>query len=124
MKLPSLASAFILLSPLILPIHAWGSLGHETVAYVATTFVSRATKTYFQTLLADDTPSYLANVSTWADAYRYTNAGRFSAPYHYIDANDSPPKSCGVTFSRDCGGEGCIVGAIQNYVRSSIKKSL
>ena len=45
----------------------------------------------------------------------YTAAGRFSAPLHFIDANDSPPESCGVVFDRDCG-EACIIGAIGNYV--------
>lgn len=51
-----------------------------------------------------------------ADSYRYTTAGKFSAPYHYIDANDSPPSSCSVDLSRDCDSEGCVVSAIKNYV--------
>ena len=42
---------------------------------------------------------------------------RFSAPYHFIDANDNPPSSCGVDYERDCGASGCVVGAISNYVR-------
>lgn len=37
-----------------------------------------------------------------------------------IDAQDKPPKSCGVTFDRDCAGHsGCIVSAIINQVRIS-----
>jgi hypothetical protein len=101
----------------VLPLaHAWGSLGHETVAYIATNFVSSSTKTHFQTILHNKTTSYLAGVATWADSFRYTAAGRFSAPFHFIDAQDTPPSSCNVKFTRDCGGSGCIVGAIQNYV--------
>lgn len=94
---------------------AWGAMGHEAVAYVASNFVSATTKSYFQSLLGDASADYLATVSTWADSYRYTTAGKFSAPYHYIDANDSPPSACGVSYSRDCGAEGCVVSALQNY---------
>lgn len=57
----------------------------------------------------------MASVATWADSYRYTTAGSFSAPFHYIDAQDSPPDSCGVDYDRDCGTTGCVVAAIQNY---------
>lgn len=63
---------------------AWGNMGHEAVAYVATNFgisydsvpkveelglmkclVSSATKTYFQNILGDTTSDYLANVATY-----------------------------------------------------------
>lgn len=103
---------------------AWGAFGHETVAYVATNFVSASTKTYFQSLLGDTSADYLATVSTWADSYRTTTAGKFSAPFHYIDAQDNPPSSCGVDYDRDCGSGGCVVSAINNYVsaESSPKK--
>ncbi|KKY30129.1 putative nuclease s1 [Diaporthe ampelina] len=94
---------------------AWGAFGHETVAYVATNFVSASTKTYFQSLLGDTSADYLATVSTWADSYRSTTAGKFSAPFHYIDAQDNPPSSCGVDYDRDCGSGGCVVSAISNY---------
>ena len=57
----------------------------------------------------------MANVSTWADSYRYTSAGSWSAPLHFIDANDNPPSSCSVDYSRDCGSAGCSVSAIVNY---------
>lgn len=95
---------------------AWGAMGHEAVAYVATNFVASETKTYFQDLLGDNSSDYLAAVASWADSYRYTKAGKFSAPYHFIDAKDDPPSSCGVSLSQDCGAEGCVVSAIANYV--------
>ncbi|OTA63663.1 S1/P1 nuclease [Hypoxylon sp. EC38] len=94
---------------------AWGAMGHETVAYIASNYVSSATKSYFQDLLGDTSADYLASVAAWADSYRYTTAGKFSAPFHYIDANDNPPSSCGVDLDRDCGSEGCVVRALQNY---------
>ncbi|KAK5625063.1 hypothetical protein RRF57_000779 [Xylaria bambusicola] len=111
-----MASKAAILALLTLPgVSAWGAMGHEAIAYVASNFVSANTKVYFQDLLGDTSADYLATVSTWADSYRYTTAGKFSAPYHYIDANDSPPSSCNVDYSRDCGSEGCVVSALTNY---------
>jgi hypothetical protein len=51
-----------------------------------------------------------------ADTYKYTSAGLYSKPYHFIDAQDDPPSSCNVDYNRDCGSGGCVVAAIQNYV--------
>ena len=34
----------------------------------------------------------------------------------FVDAEDSPPSSCSVSLSRDCGTGGCVVSAITNYV--------
>jgi hypothetical protein len=78
--------------------------------------VSPSTEACFQAILHNTSSSYLAQVATWADSFRYTAAGRFSAPFHFIDAEDSPPTSCGVKYARDCGEKGCVVGAILNYV--------
>jgi hypothetical protein len=115
MKLFSLAPAFLLCS---LPsVHSWGGLGHETVAYVASNFVRPDTEVFFQKLLNSSAGSYLAGVATWADSYRYSHDGRFSAPLHFIDAQDDPPNACGVRYLQDCGEKGCVVSAIANYVR-------
>lgn len=108
------ATLFSLL-PLISPAIAWGTLGHDTVAFIAQSFVSNKTASFAKTLLNDTSDAYLANVATWADSYRYTDEGAFSSPLHYIDALDNPPTSCDVDFERDCPEEGCIVSAIANY---------
>ncbi|KAI1494584.1 nuclease S1 [Biscogniauxia mediterranea] len=94
---------------------AWGSLGHITVAYVASNFVKPETTAYFQGLLRNDTEHYLAGVATWADSIRYTKWGRFSRNFHFIDAKDDPPAACGVDFARDCKEDGCVVNSLQNY---------
>ncbi|KAI9731869.1 MAG: hypothetical protein M1818_007734 [Claussenomyces sp. TS43310] len=96
-------------------IYAWGDMGHQTIAYIASNFVTSATKNYCQSVLDDTSTAYLANAATWADTYRYTSAGAFSKPFHFIDANDSPPKTCDVEYSRDCGDAGCSISAINNY---------
>ncbi len=107
----------VLATPALPAAYAWGAVGHETVAYIASSFVSSETKTYCQKILSDTSADYLASVATWADSYRYTKAGEFSEPFHFIDANDKPPSSCSVNYDRDCGSDGCSISAIQNYVR-------
>ncbi|KAI0476185.1 putative nuclease S1 precursor [Xylariaceae sp. FL0804] len=94
---------------------AWGSLGHITVAYIASNFVRDDTAAYFQDLLRNDTEHYLAGVATWADTIRYTKWGRFSRNFHFIDAHDAPPAACGVDLARDCKADGCVVSATANY---------
>ena len=41
--------------------------------------------------------------------------GRLTRTLSFIDAEDSPPTSCSVDLTRDCGKGGCVVSAIQNY---------
>ncbi|SMY26743.1 unnamed protein product [Zymoseptoria tritici ST99CH_1A5] len=95
-----------LLLLLLLPsAYAWGNLGHQTIAHLASTLIHPSTTHWAQTILNDTSETYLATISTWADSYRRTAEGAFSAPFHYIDANDDPPRSCGVDFERDCLGE-------------------
>ncbi|PMD62936.1 S1/P1 nuclease [Hyaloscypha bicolor E] len=103
---------------------AWGTLGHETVAFIAQNFVAADTKVFLSSILQDTSTEYLAKVATWADSFRYTKAGKFSEPFHFIDAEDNPPDSCSVTYSRDCGKSGCVVGAIQNYTTQLLDSSL
>lgn len=113
---PSILPALLVLLP---SAHGWGGLGHQTVAFVASNFVTPKTALYFQQLFNDPSSEYLAKVATWADSFRYTANGRFTAPFHYIDSKDDPPLKCGVALDRDCGLAGCVVGAISNYVRFS-----
>lgn len=105
-------------------VSAWGVLGHATVAYVAQNFVTASTKTWAQGILGDTSDDYLASIASWADTYRSTAAGKFSAPFHYIDAEDSPPTSCSVEYERDCGTTGCSVSAIANYTARVDQASL
>lgn len=116
MKFASVTRTVSVLGALLPSTYAWGGLGHETVAFIASTFVKQGTKDFFQSILNDTSPQYLANVATWADSFRYTKGGRFSEPFHFIDSKDNPPLSCSVVYSRDCGSTGCVVEAIQNYV--------
>jgi hypothetical protein len=97
--------------------HAWGELGHATVAYVAQNFLSTSTATWAKGVLNDTSTSYLASIASWADDYRSTTAGKWSSPLHFIDAQDNPPAQCDVDYNRDCGSTGCVVSALKNYTQ-------
>lgn len=96
---------------------AWGTLGHATVAQIASKYLTAQAKTYVAGLLGPGVT--MPSIASYADTFRYTADGKFSAPYHFIDAEDNPPTSCGVDLGRDCGAGGCVVSAIANYVGSS-----
>jgi hypothetical protein len=114
-----------LLLPVLPSVTAWGSLGHMTVAYLAEHLVAPRTAIYMQRILSNpSSPGYLGSIATWADSYRYTKAGAYSAHLHYIDADDTPPRSCGLDFERDCADGFCIVTAIGNYVCVAVFASI
>lgn len=74
-------SALFLLaaSPLVT---AWGTVGHATVGTIAQHYLTPAAQSYVSGLLGSGVT--MASVASWADDYRYTTAGKFSAPFHYI----------------------------------------
>jgi len=56
----------------------------------------------------------MADVASFADDYRSTNGGRWSAPYHYINALKSQTT---LDLAVDCPGSVCVVDAIYNYTK-------
>ena len=98
-------------------VHAWGTLGHAAVAYIAQNYLDEDTAGWAQGVLGDTSDSYLANIASWADEYRGTAEGKWSSPLHFIDAEDSPPSDCNLDYERDCGDEGCSISAIANYTQ-------
>ncbi|KAK7042215.1 putative s1 p1 nuclease [Favolaschia claudopus] len=98
-------------------VHAWGVLGHATIAYIAQNYVTSQTASWAKGVLNDTSDNYLASIASFADQFRATAAGAWSAPLHFIDAEDNPPTSCDVNFNRDCGATGCVVSAIANYTQ-------
>lgn len=98
-------------------VSAWGQLGHQTVGLLAQTYLLPGTIEKVQYYLNDTTPTYMGNIATWADSYRYTEGGAFSSGYHFVNGHDDPPPhSCKIEYPGDCPPEGCIVSAIANYV--------
>lgn len=98
-------------------VYAWGQLGHQTIGLIAQSYLLPDTIEKVQFYLNDTTPTYMGNIATWADSYRYLPEGAFSYGYHFIDSEDAPPPdSCKIEYPGDCPPEGCIVSAIANYV--------
>ncbi|THH14804.1 hypothetical protein EW146_g5583 [Bondarzewia mesenterica] len=70
-------------------VSAWGNLGHESVGYVAMQFLSSNALSFVQSSLGSTYDESLGVAATWADSVRSQTAYKFSAPYHFIDAEVS-----------------------------------
>lgn len=67
----------------------------------------------------------LGPAGPWADTVRHTKGYTWSAPFHFVDAKDSPlDGSCSVDETRDCGSGKCILSAIANYTTRVAETSL
>ncbi|PHH82045.1 hypothetical protein CDD82_7193 [Ophiocordyceps australis] len=102
----------------------WGTLGHMTTAYLASSLVSNTTEAHFQQVLQSQQDDYLAHVASWADSVRYTKWGAFTKTFHFIDAHDDPPAQCNVDLERDCKQTGCVINALANYTQQSLDPGL
>lgn len=88
---------------------AWGAVGHEAVGYIAMEFLAPKAAAFVKKTISSSYNYSLGPAAPWADDVKYTKGFTFSAPLHYIDAEDSPLNgSCSVEQSRDCGSEGCL----------------
>ncbi len=78
----------LLLSAVLLPASswAWGTIGHRTVAEVATQLVQPATKKRINELLNGQS---MASVSTWSDAVREKPEWSYTAWYHFEKIEDN-----------------------------------
>ncbi|KAJ3921036.1 nuclease Le1 [Lentinula edodes] len=78
----------------------WGAIGYET-------FLNPKILSFSE---------FLGAAAPWADDVRSEAAFSWSAPFHFVDAEDNPPTSCSVEQMRDCSsGERHVVSAIANY---------
>lgn len=98
---------------LFLPLAScWGALGHRTVAYLAQLYMTPNTTAFVSDLLNHQD---ISEAALWADKIRYIPGFAYSRAWHYIDAQDDPPRQCGLNFTRDClPSEGCAVSALVN----------
>ena len=104
--------ALLLLATLFHQAQCWGALGHRTVAYIAAYYLTpNATNMVHILLNGQD----ISEAALWADKIRYIPRFAYSRAWHYIDAQDDPPRQCGLNFTRDClPGPGCAVSALVN----------
>lgn len=113
----------LLLLLLTLPLYtlAWGTLGHRTVAYLSSLyFTPEATRFTNHLLNGQD----ISEASLFPDKVRYIPSFHYTAPWHYIDARDDPPRQCGINITRDCLSNGCVVSAIANHTERVMNKDL
>lgn len=93
-------------------VSCWGVLGHRTVAYLAAHYLNPEATTYVSDLINHQD---ISEAALWADKIRYIPGFAYSRAWHYIDAQDDPPRQCGLNFTRDClPTEGCAVSALVN----------
>ncbi|KAJ3813862.1 nuclease Le3 [Lentinula aff. lateritia] len=109
--------AFILLLSAV-KTYGWGMKGHEA-------FLAPEASSFVETSLSG--PQYhssLGLAAPWADDVRRQKGYAWSAPLHFVDAEDQPPTECSVNQKRDCAGNGCILTAIANYTSRVVDTSL
>jgi hypothetical protein len=91
----------------------WGEIGHRAVGYLAQKHLTPAGRDLITELLQPDAKFDISDGAVWADLQ--TIRMPYSKPWHYIDAKDKPPQTCGVTYEADCPeAEGCVISAIKN----------
>ncbi|KAI9442668.1 nuclease Le1 [Lactarius indigo] len=108
-----LSLSYALAAAVVAPhgVAAWGSLGHQTTGLVAMQFLTPNALSNVQSILGSSFSFSLGPASTWADTVRSQTAFKFTAPYHFIDAEALAPSTSRAT----AGATGCVVSAIQNY---------
>lgn len=99
--------------------NAWGCRGHQTVAFIAESYLTQEAKQMVQAVLSaspidpklkrycgGSASDAMADASTWADDIRNE---RKNGPWHYIDIPRGKHKGSLETY---CGADGCVTRAI------------
>jgi hypothetical protein len=95
-----------------------------TIGLIAMEFLSPGALTFVQNSLGATYNFSLGPAATWADDVRSTAAFSWSAPFHFVDAEDNPPTSCSVSETRDCASGQCVLTAIANYTARVVDTTL
>jgi hypothetical protein len=102
-----------LILTLLHPAYAWGSLAHRTVAYLSTLYTHHTTHRFTNALLHRQD---ISEAALFPDKIAHMPMFAYTRPWHYIDAQDSPPTQCSLNMTRDCAlSSGCIVSALSNH---------
>lgn len=90
-------------------VQAWGTGGHQVVAFIAEKQLTPKAKAAIDRLLAQEPGQTLVTISTWADEHR----NPATAAWHYVNF---PRETCQYVAERDCPDGKCVVGAIERQV--------
>jgi len=102
----ALLVGFVLVFGAVSFAHAWGSQGHQVIAFIAQDQFTPRAKVEVDRLLAIEPGETLASISTWADEHRNPT----TAPWHYINF---PRGDCVYNEQRDCPDGRSVVVAIK-----------
>lgn len=64
--------------------HAWGELGHRTVAYLAEKYLTSEGSNLVSTLLANDRGWDISDAALWADSIKRRKGYTHTGAWHYI----------------------------------------
>ncbi|MDP4302569.1 S1/P1 nuclease [Leptothrix discophora] len=100
-----------LLAPLLAPssARAWGHAGHELIADLAQARLSPAADAEARRLLALDDATRLAEVASWADAFRTPMTAR----WHFVNL---PPETCEYKPAEHCLKGQCAIEAVNRQL--------
>ena len=90
-------------------VHAWGVDGHAIVADIAERLLSETTRRKALLIVKNES---LPAIADWADEYRHSPEGHWTAHLHFADL---PDRVCLFEPTRDCVSSECVYGAIMNY---------
>jgi hypothetical protein len=65
-----------------LAVHAWGDVGHRTVGYLASKYLSDSAKDWANELLKNDQGFDISDAAVWADVVKHKRP--YTAEWHYI----------------------------------------
>ena len=88
---------------------AWGSIGHQVIATLASKQLTPKAQAQVQALLAQEPGSTLACISTWADERKNPTTAR----WHFLNF---PRHSCNYDKAIGCPDGNCVVEAIDRQL--------
>ena len=103
------------------PVFAFGPLGHEVVAEIASRHLSPAARAEVERLLHDRASNAMRQWSGWPDDLREWPGYGSTAPLHYLNF---PVNQCTYVPRRDCRNGKCVIGALERFVATAADRTL
>jgi hypothetical protein len=97
------------------PILRWGHEGHDLVAKVAESLMTKGALGVAKGILGGKMPH---EVASWADEIRRYPEWAWSKSLHFFDSTN-----CTFNLLKDCPDGECVIGAIHNYTERASKTS-
>ena len=97
---------------LVPSVSAWYLEVHNQIGYIADKLLTPKTKWMVGEILEPEYNGSVGRAASWADTVSRTTA-KYSYGWHWISAQDDPPKNCSLHYERDCQA-GNIVEMVMN----------